>query len=259
MRRGDAELESDHFVDACRSYLMASQYYWLALSDTGLGMAERRRLEDAHVGAFRTALPSLPHATTPFVLDLDDARVCGYLFMPAGRASASLTVLWPVASCATAESSYWQIAAPLLDTDTACAVFAPNTEHSISAVARWARRQVGVDHLLLTAPAAAAQRLPLRSNKIRTTKEEEMATIITTHEVDDVQHWLSSTKRAEFFGQLGYTVRTFTDPTDEHRVGLIVEGPGLDPLLQAVQTPEGAAALKEDGVRADTIAAYVET
>jgi len=86
-----------------------------------------------------------------------------------------------------------------------------------------------------------------------------MATVVITHEVDDMQHWLSSTKRAEFFGQLGYTVRTFTDPGDGHPVGLIVEGPGLDPLLQAVQTPEGAAALKDDGVRPETIQAYVES
>jgi len=157
MRRGDAELESDHFADACRSYLMASQYYWLALSETGLGMAERRRLEDAHVGAFRTALPSLPHATTPFVLEADDAAIAGYLFMPAGRRRAALTVLWPVGSGATAESSYWQIATPLLDTDTACAVFAPNTEHSVRAVARWVRQQPGVDHLLEAASASATQ------------------------------------------------------------------------------------------------------
>lgn len=86
-----------------------------------------------------------------------------------------------------------------------------------------------------------------------------MATILITHEVEDVQHWLSSPKRAEFFGQLGYTVRTFTDPSNEHRVGLIVEGPGLDPLLQAVQTTEGAAALKDDRIRPETIQTYIES
>jgi hypothetical protein len=157
MRRGDAELESDDFADACRSYLMASQYYWLALSGTALGMAERRRLEDAHVGAFRTALPSLPHATTAFALDVDDGEVAGYLFMPAGRVNASVTVLWPVGDCATAESSYWQIAAPLLDTDTACVVFTPNTKPSVRAVVQWVRQQPGVDHLLEARPALATR------------------------------------------------------------------------------------------------------
>lgn len=86
-----------------------------------------------------------------------------------------------------------------------------------------------------------------------------MATILITHEVDDRQHWLSSTARAPFFRSLGYTVRTFTDPTDEHRVGLIAEGPALETLLQAVQTSDGAAALQGDGVRPETIQTYVES
>ena len=159
MRRGDAELDADNFTAACRNYLMASQYYWLALSGTTLGVAERRRLEDAHVGAFRTALPSLPHATTPFALDVDNVEVAGYLFMPAGRVNASVTVLWPVGGCATAESSYWQIAAPLLDTDAACLVFTPNTAQSVRAVVQWVRQQPGVDRLL-EAPPAPASRQP---------------------------------------------------------------------------------------------------
>lgn len=86
-----------------------------------------------------------------------------------------------------------------------------------------------------------------------------MATVLITHEVDDVQAWLSSPDRAPFFDHLGYAVRTFTDPTNEHRVGLIVDGPGLDPLLQAVQTSEGAAALQGDGVRLETVQTYVES
>ncbi len=158
MRRGDAELESDNFANACRSYLMASQYYWLALSGTTPSMAERRRLEDAHVGAFRTALPSLPHVTTPFALDVGDGEVTGYLFMPSGGVNIAVTVLWPVDGCATAESSYWQIAAPLLDTDTACVVFAPNTEQNVRAVVRWVRQQPGVDRLLEATPDPALGR-----------------------------------------------------------------------------------------------------
>lgn len=86
-----------------------------------------------------------------------------------------------------------------------------------------------------------------------------MATVLITHDVDDVQRWLSSPVRAEFFASLGYTVRTFIDPGNDHRVALVVEGPGLDPLLQAVQTPEGAAALKDDGVRPATIQTYIES
>jgi len=94
----------------------------------------------------------------PFVLDVDDVEVAGYLFMPIGRVNASVTVLWPVGSCATPESSYWQVAAPLLETDTACAVFAPNSEQSVRAVVAWARQQPGVDHLLEATPVPATRR-----------------------------------------------------------------------------------------------------
>ncbi len=50
-----------------------------------------------------------------------------------------------------------------------------------------------------------------------------MATMIVFHEVDDVDHWLSSAKREEFFGPMGITARTFIDPEKTNRVGLIVE------------------------------------
>jgi hypothetical protein len=86
-----------------------------------------------------------------------------------------------------------------------------------------------------------------------------MATVLITHDVDDMQRWLSSPGRAQFFGSLGYTVRTFIDPANAHSAAVVVEGPGLDPLLQAVQTPEGAAALKDDGIRPETIRTYVES
>lgn len=148
IRRADAFLEADNLTDAGRGYLLASQCYWLALSSTTLGMPERRRLEDAHVGAFRAALPSLPHAATPFALHLGDLDAAGYLFMPADRVRPSVTVVWPVGGCATPESAYWQLAAPLLGTGAACVVFAADTEQSVHAVVQWVRQQPGVDHVL---------------------------------------------------------------------------------------------------------------
>ena len=39
-----------------------------------------------------------------------------------------------------------------------------------------------------------------------------MATYVITHEVDDVDHWLSSPKREEVFGPIGVSVRTFSGP-----------------------------------------------
>lgn len=85
-----------------------------------------------------------------------------------------------------------------------------------------------------------------------------MATILITHEVDDLKHWLTSPKREEFFGPLGFTARTFVSPDNAERVGLIVEGPGLAELQEALTSPLAAEAMKYDGVRPDTIAMYVE-
>ena len=39
-----------------------------------------------------------------------------------------------------------------------------------------------------------------------------MATLIVTHEVEDVAHWLASPRREEFFGPMGFSHRTFVDP-----------------------------------------------
>jgi hypothetical protein len=85
-----------------------------------------------------------------------------------------------------------------------------------------------------------------------------MTTLIVTHEVDDVGHWLRSSRREEVFGPLGLTIRTFVDPTDEHRVGLILEVPDVEAFNQFMQTPEAADAMKHDGVRPDTLVNLLE-
>lgn len=76
------------------------------------------------------------------------------------------------------------------------------------------------------------------------------------HEVDDVDRWLASPKREEFFGPMGMTVRTFRDPEGSNRVGLIVEVPDIAAWQAALQTE--AAAMKFDGVRPETILGLVE-
>ena len=65
-----------------------------------------------------------------------------------------------------------------------------------------------------------------------------MKTVMISHEVDDVAHWLSSAKRKEVFGALGMTVRTFVDPTKTNRVGLIVETPDMSVLQKMLESPE---------------------
>jgi hypothetical protein len=86
-----------------------------------------------------------------------------------------------------------------------------------------------------------------------------MTTMIAFHEVDDVDHWLRSPKREEFFGPLGMTVRTFVDPDKTNRVGLIVTAPDLETLQTALATQAAADAMKFDGVRPETMVMLVES
>jgi len=86
-----------------------------------------------------------------------------------------------------------------------------------------------------------------------------MTTVMAFHEVDDVDHWLRSPKREEFFGPLGITVRTFVDRDKTNRVGLIITVPDLDTLQTALASPAAADAMKFDGVRPETMVMLVES
>jgi hypothetical protein len=85
-----------------------------------------------------------------------------------------------------------------------------------------------------------------------------MATLIAFHEVDDVDHWLSSPKREEVFGPLGITVRTFRDPEGSNRVGLIAEIPDMAAFQELMQSQAGADAMQHDGVRPETLVILAE-
>jgi hypothetical protein len=85
-----------------------------------------------------------------------------------------------------------------------------------------------------------------------------METLLVFHEVDDVDHWLASSKRDEFFGPLGMTARAFRDPGGSNRVGLLVDVPDVAAWEAALQTPAAAEAMSFDGVRPETIVALVE-
>jgi hypothetical protein len=87
-----------------------------------------------------------------------------------------------------------------------------------------------------------------------------MPTVIAHHDVKDTDHWLASPKREEFFGPLGITnVRTFVDPQNPTRVGLLMDIPDLDAVMAAMQTPEAAAAMEHDGVLPETLVILVES
>jgi hypothetical protein len=85
-----------------------------------------------------------------------------------------------------------------------------------------------------------------------------MATLIVTHEVEDVAHWLASTRREEFFGPMGFSHRTFVDPENSNQVGLIVECPSFEALHVALQAEGADEAMKFDRVRPDSIRILVE-
>jgi hypothetical protein len=85
-----------------------------------------------------------------------------------------------------------------------------------------------------------------------------MPTLIAFHQVDDVDHWLSSPKREEVFGALGITTRTFRDPEGSNRVGLIVEVPDMAAFEEVMQSEAGAEAMKFDGVRPETLLVLTE-
>ena len=80
-----------------------------------------------------------------------------------------------------------------------------------------------------------------------------MPALLVVHDVDNVDHWLTSPKREELMGPRGYTVRTFVDPADSSRVALVVEGATVEAFQELLKSDATAAAMKHDGVRADTV------
>ncbi|MBW8764630.1 MAG: hypothetical protein JF592_18965 [Microbacterium sp.] len=86
-----------------------------------------------------------------------------------------------------------------------------------------------------------------------------MTTLVIFHEVEDVEHWLASPRREEFFKPLGMSARTFVDPEKTNRVGLVLECPDLATFEKAMQSPDAADAMKFDGVRPETLLTLVES
>jgi hypothetical protein len=85
-----------------------------------------------------------------------------------------------------------------------------------------------------------------------------MPTLVAFHEVDDVDHWVSSPTREEVFGPLGITARTFRDPEGSNRVGLVVEVPDMAAFEELMQSEAGADAMKFDGVKPETLLILTE-
>ena len=86
-----------------------------------------------------------------------------------------------------------------------------------------------------------------------------MATLMVLHDVDNVEHWLSSPRRMELFTPLGMTARTFVvDREKSNRVGLVVEVPDMNSFQEVLGSEAAAGAMKFDGVRPETIVILTE-
>ena len=87
-----------------------------------------------------------------------------------------------------------------------------------------------------------------------------MPRVIAFHEVKDVQQWLSSQRREEFFGRLGVSeIQTFVDPQGSNRVGVSMNVADMDAVMAAMQAGEADAAMEHDGVIAETLVILVES
>ena len=86
-----------------------------------------------------------------------------------------------------------------------------------------------------------------------------MPTVVAHHRVTDTDHWLASPRREEFFGPLGVTnIRTFVNPEDRSRVGLVMDIADMDVVMEAMQTPGAAEAMAHDGVLPETLVILIE-
>jgi hypothetical protein len=88
-----------------------------------------------------------------------------------------------------------------------------------------------------------------------------MPTVFGYHDVKDTDHWLASPKREEVFGPMGITnIRTFVNPDDRTKVGVLMDVPDADLVWRALESPspEMVEAMQYDGVVPETIRFLVE-
>jgi hypothetical protein len=79
------------------------------------------------------------------------------------------------------------------------------------------------------------------------------------HDVKDKDHWLASPRREQFFGPLGVTnIRTFVDPENPTRVGLVMDVSDMDAVMAAMDTDAAGDAMAHDGVLPETLVILVE-
>ena len=88
-----------------------------------------------------------------------------------------------------------------------------------------------------------------------------MPTVFGYHDVKDTEHWLASPKREEVFGPMGVTnIRTFVNPRDRTKVGVMFDVADVSQFMSAVESPqpEMIEAMQHDGVLPETLVILVE-
>ncbi len=90
-----------------------------------------------------------------------------------------------------------------------------------------------------------------------------MTTALIFHEVHDGATWAKAWKqgpgsRHELFGTLGIKCRTFRDPNDPNATGVLAEIPDMAKFQEMLQSVEGQRAMREDGLKVDTMRLLVE-
>ena len=86
-----------------------------------------------------------------------------------------------------------------------------------------------------------------------------MPTVIAYHDVADTEHWLASPKREEVFGPLGVTnIRTFVNPDNPKKVGVLMDIPDMKTVTNFMQGQEAADAMAYDGVQPESLFMLVE-
>jgi len=90
-----------------------------------------------------------------------------------------------------------------------------------------------------------------------------MSTVLVFHEVQDGQRWAKAwTKgpgsRHDMFAKIGVKARNFHDPKNPNSTGLILDVPDVAKLQAFLQSDEGKKAMKEDGLKAETMRVLAE-
>jgi hypothetical protein len=90
-----------------------------------------------------------------------------------------------------------------------------------------------------------------------------MSTVLVFHEVQDGQRWAKAWKkgpgsRHDMFAKIGVKARNFQDPKNPNSTGLILDVPDVAKLQAFLQSDEGKKAMKEDGLKAETMRVLAE-